>query len=79
MPALLVTNLTHVLGLFTYALVLSVVIDDVGSAVGEFKRGNHAVFENGHTVVLNRNRHTAALLRQVRCWALARSAALSHG
>lgn len=61
-----VLNMTHVIGLFTYALVLGIVADDVQSTVEGFKAGNTAIVERGHTVVLNANRTSESLLRQVR-------------
>jgi hypothetical protein len=60
-----VVNMTHIIGLFTYALVLGIVFEDVQSTVDGFKAGNTAIVERGHTVVLNQNRTTASLLRQV--------------
>lgn len=68
MAAAFVMNTTHVIGLFTYALVLAVVVDDVATTIGDFKKGNTALAESGHTVILNANRHTVPLLRQ---WAVA--------
>jgi ion channel POLLUX/CASTOR len=61
-----VVNLTHLLGLFSYALLLGIVSDDVQRTVEAFKRGNSAVCERGHTVVLNANATTDNLLRQAR-------------
>lgn len=60
-----VTNLTHIVGLFTYALVLGIVSDDVQRLVEGFKTGNSVICERGHTIVLNCNATTAPLLRQV--------------
>jgi hypothetical protein len=62
-----VVNLTHLLGLFSYALLLGIISDDVQRTVDAFKHGNTAVYERGHTVVLNVNSTTDHLLRQVRC------------
>ena len=59
-------NLTHVIGIFTYALVLGIVSDDVQQTVESFKTGNTAVMERDHTIVLNSNRTTPNLLRQAR-------------
>jgi hypothetical protein len=42
------------------------VSDDVQRTVEGFKTGNTAICERGHTVVLNSNATTPALLRQVR-------------
>ena len=67
-----VVNLTHVVGIFTYALVLGIVSDDVQRTVEGFKTGNTAICERGHTVVLNTNPTTPALLRQVRTATLPR-------
>jgi hypothetical protein len=60
-----VLNVTHVIGLFTYALVLGIVSDDVQQTVAGFKQGNSVVMERNHTVVLNVNNTTSNLLRQV--------------
>jgi hypothetical protein len=54
-------NLTHIVGLFSYALVLGVVVEDVTATVQSFKRGNTAICDHGHTVILNKNRHTGPL------------------
>ena len=60
-----VVNMTHIIGLFTYALVLGIVSDDVQRLVEGFKTGNNPICEAGHTVVLNSNPTTPSLLRQV--------------
>lgn len=46
--------------------MLGIVSDDVQQTVESFKSGNTAVMERNHTVVLNTNRTTPNLLRQVR-------------
>eukprot|EP00892_Ulva_mutabilis_P008063 jgi/Ulvmu1/5629/UM023_0168.1 len=63
-----VLNLVWVIGLFSYALVLGIVSDDVAQTAEGFKRGNTSVVESGHTVVLNVNNTTEDMLRQ---WAMA--------
>lgn len=59
-----VLNVTHIIGIFTYALVLGIVTEDVQQTVQGFKQGNSEVMEHNHTIVLNMNSTTPSLLRQ---------------
>lgn len=61
----LVMHLVFVAGLFTFAVLLGIVTDDIGSAVEHVRKGNYPVIERNHTVVLGWNRQTIPLLRQV--------------
>ena len=63
--ASLVINSIFQLGLLTFAVVLGVVCNDISSAVEAVQSGNYAVVESGHTVILNWNKLTIPMLRQV--------------
>ena len=63
-----VVHAVYVLGMLTFAVVLGIVTDDIGSAFDAMRRGTHTVAETGHTVVLGWNRQALPLLRQVLCW-----------
>lgn len=52
-------------GLFTYALVLGIVAEDVQSLAEGFKKGNSEIVEEGHTVIFHTNANTPNMLRQV--------------
>lgn len=53
------------IGLLTFAVVLGVVTSDISAAVEHIQSGNYAVVESGHTVILNWNKLTIPILRQV--------------
>lgn len=53
------------MGLFTYALVLGIVAEDVQSLAEGFKKGNSEIVEKGHTVIFHTNANTPNMLRQV--------------
>ena len=61
----LVINTIFQLGLLTFAVVLGVVCNDISAAVESVQSGNYAVVESGHTVILNWNKLTIPILRQV--------------
>lgn len=63
--ASLVINSIFQLGLLTFAVVLGVVCNDISAAVEAVQSGNYAVVESGHTVILNWNKLTIPILRQV--------------
>lgn len=65
--AALVLHSVFQLGLLTFAVVLGVVCSDISAAVESIQSGNYAVVESGHTVILNWNKLTIPVLRQV-CW-----------
>ena len=46
-------------------MVLGVVCNDISAAVESIQSGNYAVVESGHTVILNWNKLTIPILRQV--------------
>lgn len=52
-------------GLFTYALVLGIVAEDVQSLAEGLKKGNTEIVEEGHTVIFHTNPTTPNMLRQV--------------
>ena len=60
-----VVNLTHLVGLFSYALMLGIISDDVQRTVDGWKTGNTSICEHNHVLVLNANATTDNLLRQV--------------
>ncbi|KAL3146236.1 hypothetical protein ABBQ32_002939 [Trebouxia sp. C0010 RCD-2024] len=63
--ASLVINSIFQLGLLTFAVVLGVVCNDISAAVEAVQSGNYAVVESGHTVILNWNKLTIPMLRQM--------------
>lgn len=63
--AALVLHSIFQLGLLTFAVVLGVVCSDISAAVESIQSGNYAVVESGHTVILNWNKLTIPVLRQV--------------
>ena len=64
--ASLVINTIFQLGLLTFAVVLGVVCNDISAAVENVQSGNYTVVESGHTVILNWNKLTIPVLRQVK-------------
>ena len=64
--ATFVLNFTHMIGLFTYAFVVGIVAEEVQSTVEALGAGKTKIVEQGHTLVLNSNRTSPHLLRQVR-------------
>ena len=61
----MVLNSIFQIGLLTFAVVLGVVTSDISAAVEHIQSGNYAVVESGHTVILNWNKLTIPILRQV--------------
>eukprot|EP00878_Enallax_costatus_P027636 GHUV01029773.1.p1 GENE.GHUV01029773.1~~GHUV01029773.1.p1 ORF type:complete len:281 (+),score=62.85 GHUV01029773.1:313-1155(+) len=60
-----VLHLVYLAGLFTFAVVLGIITDDIGTHVDKVRRGNHPVIEQNHTVVLNWNQQTLPVLQQI--------------
>lgn len=58
-------NTMFLLGTFTFAVVLGVVSDDISSEVKSIRSGNYPVMDKDHILVLNWNRQTIPLLRQL--------------
>ncbi|KAL0031396.1 hypothetical protein WJX79_008726 [Trebouxia sp. C0005] len=63
--AALVLHSIFQLGLLTFAVVLGVVCSDISAAVESIQSGNYAVVESCHTVILNWNKLTIPVLRQM--------------
>ncbi|KAK9814063.1 hypothetical protein WJX72_000188 [[Myrmecia] bisecta] len=61
----LLINAIFLLGTFFFAVVLGVVSDDIASEVKAIRSGNYPVITDDHIVVLNWNRQTVPLLRQL--------------
>ncbi|KAL3158654.1 hypothetical protein ABBQ32_011397 [Trebouxia sp. C0010 RCD-2024] len=61
----LLLNGMFLLGTFTFAVVLGVVSDDISSEVKAIRSGNYPVMDKDHILVLNWNRQTIPLLRQL--------------
>lgn len=59
-------NITHFIGLFTYAFVVGIISEEVQMTRKALDSGRLRIVEQGHTVVLNSNRTSPSLLRQVR-------------
>lgn len=58
-------NAIFLLGTFSFAVILGVVSDDISSEVKAIRSGNYPVLASGHILVLNWNRQTIPLLRQL--------------
>lgn len=65
LPAALLMNLIFLCGLFTFAVVLGFVSEEIKSQLRSVKSGNYAVVAQGHTVVLNWNSQLMPLLKQM--------------
>ena len=52
-------------GMFTFAILIGVVSDEIASKVDEVRNGNHKVYEKNHTVILNWNDQLIPLLKQI--------------
>ncbi|KAL3151949.1 hypothetical protein ABBQ32_001075 [Trebouxia sp. C0010 RCD-2024] len=75
LPAALLMNLIFLCGLFTFAVVLGFVSEEIKSQLRSVKAGNYAVIAQDHTVVLNWNPQLVPLLKQM---ALAKSHQINH-
>ena len=63
--SVVVAQLIVFCGMFTFAILIGVVSDEIASKVDEVKTGNSKVFEQNHTVILNWNEQLIPLLKQV--------------
>ena len=63
--ALVAANALFVAGVFTFALLVGFVSESVASGASAVVRGNGAVVERGHSVVLNWNAAAPPLVRQL--------------
>ncbi|KAG2423273.1 hypothetical protein HXX76_015422 [Chlamydomonas incerta] len=63
--AAVLLNTIYIVGLLTFAVLIGVLGDDIGSAVESARLGNSRVPERNHTVVLGHNRQLVDVLRQV--------------
>ncbi|KXZ51761.1 hypothetical protein GPECTOR_11g205 [Gonium pectorale] len=63
--AFFVLNAMYIVGLFTFAVVIGVLSDDIQTSVAEARLGNSPVPERGHTVILGHNRQLVEVVRQV--------------
>jgi hypothetical protein len=63
--ALIAANALFVAGVFTFALLVGFVSESVASGASAVVRGNGAVVERGHSVVLNWNAAAPPLVRQL--------------
>ena len=61
----MVANLTFAMGLVMFAVFLGIICDDIGAKVDAVKAGNHRIPVSGHTVLLNWNEATLAVLHQM--------------
>jgi len=52
-------------GMFTFAILIGVVSDEIASKVDEVKTGNSKVYEKNHTVIVNWNDQLIPLLKQM--------------
>ncbi|WIA39518.1 hypothetical protein OEZ86_005609 [Tetradesmus obliquus] len=60
-----VLHLVYLAGLFTFAVVLGIVTDDISTQVDKVRCGNYPVVERSHTVLLNWNHQTLPVLKQM--------------
>eukprot|EP00798_Chlamydomonas_sp_ICE-L_P010829 gene10829-16915_t len=60
-----VLNCIHIFSLFTFAILVGILTDDIGSAVEEVQSGNFAVPEQNHTVLIGWNKQTIPVLQQI--------------
>ncbi|KAF6253223.1 hypothetical protein COO60DRAFT_1548067 [Scenedesmus sp. NREL 46B-D3] len=60
-----VLHLVYLAGLFTFAVVLGIVTDDISTKVDKVRCGNYPVVERNHTVLLNWNHQTLPVLKQM--------------
>ncbi len=63
--SVIVAQLIVFCGMFTFAILIGVVSDEIANKVDEVKTGNSKVFERNHTVILNWNDQLIPLLKQV--------------
>ncbi|KAK9797001.1 hypothetical protein WJX73_002827 [Symbiochloris irregularis] len=63
--AFILVNIIFLVGTFTFAVVLGVVSDDITTEVKAIRSGNYPVLTEGHILLLNWNRQTVPLLRQL--------------
>ena len=62
---LFIGNLIFFAGMFTVAVTLGIVCDDISNFVSDVRHGNYQMVEDGHTVILNVNRLLGPVLHQV--------------
>ena len=74
--AFMVVNAAFFTGLFTFAVFLGIVSDEVKSTFRDIRMGAYPLRMADHVLVLNWSHHTIPLLRQ---YALARKHCASHG
>jgi len=60
-----VVNGLYITGILTFASLLGLLSTALSTAIASFRYGNFPVHESGHTVVLNWNDRTTAVLRQL--------------
>lgn len=64
--ATVICNAIFFSGMFTVAVTLGIICDDISNTVAEVRTGNYQIVEKDHTVILNVNKRLGAVLRQVR-------------
>lgn len=64
--ATFICNVIFFSGMFTVAVTLGIICDDISNTVAEVRTGNYQIVEKNHTVILNVNERLGAVLRQVR-------------
>lgn len=63
--AALVMNIVFLLGLFTFAVVLGIISEEIKTQVRDVKLGNYPILAQSHTLVLGWNSAAVPLLRQM--------------
>jgi len=61
----LIMNIVFLLGLFTFAVVLGIISEEIKTQVRDVKSGNYAILAQEHTLVLGWNSAAVPLLRQI--------------
>jgi hypothetical protein len=65
LKTIVVAQLIVFIGMFTFAILIGVVSDEIASKVDEVKNGNSKVYEKDHTVIVNWNKQLIPLLKQI--------------
>eukprot|EP00210_Caulerpa_lentillifera_P005664 g5417.t1 len=63
--ATIICNVIFFSGMFTVAVTLGIICDDISNTVAEVRNGNYQIVEKDHTVILNVNKRLGAVLRQI--------------
>ncbi|GAB4822281.1 hypothetical protein N2152v2_009327 [Parachlorella kessleri] len=65
LAAFLLMNFFFLVGLFSFAVLIGIVSEEIKTQVKDVRGGNYSVITQGHTLVLNWNRQSMPLLRKI--------------